>query len=301
MKNEALEFATYLETQLVPDFQEAGMTPTADDFATAARLLRGLAEDPAVAALVTAARAVAQRWEDRSLPLGEDLSALAAALAPFTGNVAPEIPDEPESPETWGIRTRGTGSLKAVFNTLDEAQTALSKIQSQREHYVISPVSPHEIDPLPEGVHDGRKPLIEIPGDAEPPVSPDLEIAKLRQLVSDLSANLDTGDYPENGDLDLVERVEEALGTKLLRADVSDPVSPDTPDRRQVWSFEVDGKHVRWCGTLDQWHKDRVAYVDKSEGTWEAHGPHMWRFIEPAIPGVSTKRHITIFRAVKNK
>lgn len=167
MKNEALQFAAYLETQLVPDFREAGMTPTADDFATAARLLRGLAADPAVAALVAAASAVAQRWEDRSLPLGEDLSALAAALAPFTGNVTPPV------------------SLE------------------------------------------------------------------------------------------------------------------DTPDRRPVWSFEVDGQHVRWCGTLDQWHKDRLAYVDKSEGTWEAHGPRLWRFIEPSVNGAKPRR--SVFRAVKQK
>jgi hypothetical protein len=133
MKNEALEFAAYLETQLVPDFREAGMNPTANDFATAARFIRGL-----------------------------------AALAPFTGNVAP-------------------------------------------------------------------------------PVSPDL-----------------------------------------------------IDDRRPVWSFDVDGQHVRWCGTLDQWHKDRLAYVDKSEGTWEAHGPHMWRFVEPAGPR-RAKRTFTIFRAIKNK
>jgi hypothetical protein len=139
MKNEALEFAAYLETQIVPDFREAGMTPTADDFATAARFIRGLAENPAV-----------------------------AALAPFTGNVAPTV-------------------------------------------------SPNPID-----------------------------------------------------------------------------------DRRPVWSFDVDGQHVRWCGTLDQWHKDRLAYVDKSEGTWEAHGPHMWRFVEPAGPR-RAKRTFTIFRAIKNK
>ena len=130
MKNEALEFATYLETQLVPDFREADMTATADDFATAARFIRGLAAD---------------------------------------------LPD------------------------------------------IAPPVS------------------IEIPD-----------------------------------------------------------------DRRPVWSFEVDGQHVRWCGTLDQWHKDRVAYVDKSEGTWEAHGPHMWRFVEPAGPR-RAKRTFTIFRAVKQK
>ena len=164
MKNEALEFATYLETQLVPDFREADMTATADDFATAARFIRGLAADPAVAALVTAARAVSESTGRLGHPVG--MPALDAALAPFTG-------------------------------------------------------------------------------DAAPPVDP-----------------------------------------------------PD--DRRPVWSFEVDGQHVRWCGTLDQWHKDRVAYVDKSEGTWEAHGPRMCRFVEPAGPR-RAKRTSTIFRAVKNK
>ncbi len=172
MKNEALEFATYLETQLVPDFREADMTATADDFATAARFIRGLADDPAVAALVAAAREIAETvagfGRAAPHPLEEEGLALVAALAPFTGNVAPSV-------------------------------------------------------------------------------SPD-----------------------------------------------------DTPDRRPVWSFEVDGQHVRWCGTLDQWHKDRLAYVDKSEGTWEAHGPHMWRFVEPAGPR-RAKRTFTIFRAVKNK
>lgn len=172
MKNEALEFALYLETQLVPDFREADMTATADDFATAARFIRGLAEDPAVAALVTAAREIAETvagfGRAAPHPLEEEGLVLAAALAPFTGNIAPRV-------------------------------------------------------------------SIEIPD-----------------------------------------------------------------DRRPVWSFEVDGQHVRWCGTLDQWHKDRVAYVDKSEGTWEAHGPHMWRFVEPAGPR-RAKRTFTIFRAVKNK
>lgn len=172
MKNEALEFATYLETQLVPDFREAGMTPTADDFATAARLLRSLAADLTVAALVAAARGILNGPAEGHVAMGEPDSfenrakRLATALAPFASNVAP-------------------------------------------------------------------------------------------------------------------------------------PVSPDTDDRRPVWSFEVDGKHTRWCGTLDQWHKDRIAYVDKSEGTWEAHGPHMRRFIEP---GVNWAKPIkTIFRAVKNK
>jgi hypothetical protein len=172
MKNEALEFAAYLETQLVPDFREAGMTPTADDFATAARFIRGLAADPAVAALVAAAREIAETvagfGRAAPYPLEEEGLALNAALAAFTG-------------------------------------------------------------------------------DAAPSVSPDL-----------------------------------------------------IDDRRPVWSFDVDGQHVRWCGTLDQWHKDRLAYVDKSEGTWEAHGPHMWRFVEPAGPR-REKRTFTIFRAIKNK
>jgi hypothetical protein len=172
MKNEALEFAAYLETQLVPDFREAGMNPTANDFATAARFIRGLAADPAVAALVAAAREIAETvagfGRAAPYPLEEEGLALNAALAAFTG-------------------------------------------------------------------------------DAAPPVSPDL-----------------------------------------------------IDDRRPVWSFDVDGQHVRWCGTLDQWHKDRLAYVDKSEGTWEAHGPHMWRFVEPAGPR-RAKRTFTIFRAIKNK
>ena len=89
MKNEALEFAAYLETQLVPDFREAGMTPTADDFATAARFIRGLAADPAVAALVAAARAgldYLQRTnplEHGNPDLGRTWGALENALEPF--------------------------------------------------------------------------------------------------------------------------------------------------------------------------------------------------------------------------
>lgn len=69
------------------------------------------------------------------------------------------------------------------------------------------------------------------------------------------------------------------------------PVSPD--DRRPVWSFEVDGQHVRWCGTLEQFHKDRLAYVAASQGEWETHGPNSWRLHD------RTTGTRTTFRAVK--
>lgn len=71
------------------------------------------------------------------------------------------------------------------------------------------------------------------------------------------------------------------------------PVSPEIPpDRRPIWSFEVDGQHVRWCGTLEQFHKDRIAYVDASQGEWETHGPNSYRFRD--ADGTRTT-----FRAVK--
>lgn len=98
-----------------------------------------------------------------------------------------------------------------------------------------------------------------------------------------------------------------AAALAAFTGDAAPPVSPDTvappddtPDRRPVWSFEVDGKHVRWCGTLDQWHKDRLAYVDKSEGEWKARGPRRCDFIERPTKEFQ-KWRITVFRAVKNK
>lgn len=82
---------------------------------------------------------------------------------------------------------------------------------------------------------------------------------------------------------------------------VSPPAHDDTPaDRRPVWSFEVDGQHVRWCGTLDQWHKDRMEYCNASGGEWVLLNTHALRFVEPRNPDGS-KGQVTVFKAVNAK
>lgn len=125
---------------------------------------------------------------------------------------------------------------------------------------------------------------------------PDIPAGAVAALVTAAREALAAYDSRGYGIGEEAQALEDALA--LFTSDPAPPVSVEIPpDRRTVWSFEVDGQHVRWCGTLDQWHKDRLAYVDQSEGTWEAHGLHMWRFIEPGVNGGKPVK--TIFRAVK--
>jgi hypothetical protein len=52
------------------------------------------------------------------------------------------------------------------------------------------------------------------------------------------------------------------------------------PDRRPVWSFTVDGRHIRWCGTLEQWERDCLDYTGASTGTWTINSKHHRTFTD---------------------
>lgn len=77
------------------------------------------------------------------------------------------------------------------------------------------------------------------------------------------------------------------------RAELETLEAPETEDRRTVYSFEVNGTHVRWCGSLEQYHRDRLAYVDSSLGRWETVSARCHKFHD-------SQTGTDIFRAVKN-
>ena len=68
----------------------------------------------------------------------------------------------------------------------------------------------------------------------------------------------------------------------------------EAEDRRAVWSFQVDGEHVRWCGTLQQFHSDMQAYVASSVGSLEPVSRYYFRFKD------AVTRTTTTFRAVRS-
>ncbi len=63
----------------------------------------------------------------------------------------------------------------------------------------------------------------------------------------------------------------------------------EAADRSTVWSFEVDGRHVRWCGTLTQFEKDAIQYCESYSGTWKRTGSRSLEF--RAADGSITRFH----------